>query len=357
MPKKFFTITSTLLALMLALAVIVSSGCAAPTPTSSPAEATPTPSPAKPIKLIASCYHPPSYADLFPPQKEFCERVNEIGKGTVEVDFYHSGNLLKAGEAIPGLRKGTADLIFQTSAYWTGDVPIYNGYSLPFLWEDYADMRDKLFRGTPLRELVDKEMAKSGYYIVAEGALPMEHIWAAKGISPIRKPADLKGLKVRAAGKPESRTAMALGGAPVRMPSAEVHEAAARGTIDACMFYMGTVGGRALYEVLDSCTKATFGAYTVPAVMMKDRWEKLPEDVRDILLEVGDWYEKEYPGHASKVHNEQYWPKFEEAGAEIIELSSEEEKAFRETCKPVYDWFTEEECPEVGEKFVELASE
>ena len=345
--KRFSLIISTSLALILALAMIVGAGCAPTAPAPPVKEA---------IKLIASTYIPPSYLDLVPPMEDYVKYVNEKGQGIVEIEFYSAGTLLKAKEAIPGLRKGSADMIFHTSTYWSGDIPIYNGYSLPFLWKDCFDMQSKLSLGTPLRQLVDEELRKQGYYIVAEGATPVEHLWVAKGVPPIRKPEDLKGLKMRSAGKPESKTLITLGAAPIRMPSAEISEALARGTIDGCMFYMGTVGGRVLYEPLTSVTRATFGGYTVPLIMMEYKWEGLPDDVRAILTEAAKIYEAEFSKRAFKVHQEQYWIEWEKAGNEIIVLSPAEEAAFREALKPVFDWFTEEECPDAGKKFMELAT-
>ncbi|MDZ7760521.1 MAG: TRAP transporter substrate-binding protein DctP [Desulfovermiculus sp.] len=305
------------------------------------------------IELTLSTYLPPSYEDLVVPIQKFVDRVNEKGKGLVQIDFYHSGTLLKANESIAGLRRGVADIVAMTSSYWTGSISIYNGYSLPFLWEDAYDMQKKVSIGTPLREFMNDQLQKDGFHLLAEGAIPVEHLWMAKGKDPVRNPEDLQGKKIRVSGKAQSRTIQALGGSPVRMPSGEVHEALSRGIVDGAQFYMGTVGGRALYETLGSCLKATMGGYTEPLIMMQSKWEELPEKVQDLLFEQAKWYEDFYAGWSTKVHEEQYWPKFEEEG-ETVTLSPEQEDKFREATQPVYDWFTEEECPEVGDRFLEL---
>ena len=309
------------------------------------------------IELTLSTYLPPSYEDLVYPMQKFVERVNEKGKGIVQIDFYHSGTLLGANQSISGLRRGVADIIAMTSSYWTGSIPIYNGYSLPFLWEDHYEMQRKLSMGTPLRKLVDKQMQKLGFHLLAEGAIPLEHLWMGKGEDPIRQPEDVQGKKIRVSGKAQSRTIQALGGSPVRMPSGEVHEAISRGTVDGAQFYMGTVGGRALYDILGSCLKVTMGGYTEPMIMMQSTWEDLPEDAKKILVEEAKWYEDFYAEWAAKVHNEQYWPKFKEAGGKIITLTPDQTEKFRQAVQPVYDWFTEESNPEVGEKFLELVQE
>ena len=317
---------------------------------------TPTPTPtAKPLELSIAYYVPPTYKDLFPQTKAFVDRVNELGKGKVKLTYYHSGKLLKAKELIPGLERGTVDMIFQTSSYTTGAWPIMLGTALPFLFKDCFEMYEKIKMGAPLRKLIDRVMEeKYGIKVIAMGAIPLEHIWTGKGVKGVRKPEDIKGLKVRAAGRTESRTIKLFGGSPVRLPSAEVYEALRRGTIDAAMFYCGTVGGRALYEVISACTRANFGAYSVDIYMKKDRWDELPDDIKSVIIEAAKEYEEAEPTHATKVHNEEYWPKVKEHGIEIIELTDEEIEAFKKASKPIYEWFKGEVGEDVGREFLKI---
>lgn len=350
--KEVSVILSTSLAVVLALAMAVA-GCAKGP--STPTKTKKSPAAKKPIELVAATYIPPSYTDLFPQEPEFVKRVNKNEK--VNVKFYPSGKLLKAKELLPGLEKGTADLIFLTGSYVTGTWPIWNGFATPFLWKDCIDVWNSVKQGTPLRNFLDKRMAeKHGIKVVGIGPVPLEHLWL-KGKSPATKPGDVKGLKIRAAGKMESRTIKALGGSPVRMPSSEAHEALSRGTVDGIMCYAGTVGARSLYEVLGSCTRTNFGAYGgVPIWMKMDTFEKLPEDVQDTIMEAGKKYDYKNPRHALKVHKNKFWPKFRESGMNIKKkLSPEEIKAFRKATKPVRDWYKKQVGTKTAEKFYRLA--
>ncbi len=310
---------------------------------------------AKTITFNVASHVPPSYRDILPLEQAFIDDVNIAGGGKIKLSFYHSGTLLKVKQLIPGLEAGTAEIIFHTTSHTTGSWPIMGGPSLPFLFKNSYDLREHLKIGQPLFKLMQKVMLeKHGIVFLAYGAMPMEYIWTAK--KPVRKPEDMKGLIIRVGGEAEAEAVKALGGSPVFMPSAELYEALQRGTIDGVICYPGTIGGRSLQEVLKYCTKVPIGAYGRGIYMKKETWDKLPKDIKHIILLAAYKYDYRHLEYAEDVHNKELWPKFKKAGMQVIEPPPDVVKKFREICKPTWEKWVKKVGEELGKKFIELAT-
>ncbi|KAF0117338.1 MAG: extracellular substrate-binding protein, partial [bacterium] len=193
---------------------------------------------AKELKLIFAHYIPPAYKDLFPPIQGFPDYINEHGKGKVRVEHFHSGTLLKSEELLPGLMQGTADIIFQLDSAMMGTLPILGIFELPLLYPDVETSHEKLKIGSPLHKLINQELAKKDIIAIATLPAVFEYLWTKK---PIRKPDDLKGLRIRVAGRVEAAVVKALGAAPTTTSSAELYEALQRGTVDGTVCYQSTI--------------------------------------------------------------------------------------------------------------------
>ncbi len=311
--------------------------------------------PAKEIKMVAAEYLPPSYEDYFPPTQMFIDYVNKHGKGKVQIEFFHSGKLLKARELIPGLMQGTADIIFHTDSYVMGTSPILGILELPFLYRDENEISKKTKIGTPLFNLINQELAKQNLMILGSCPSPPEHIWTME--KPIRTAQDLQGLRVRTAGRVEAESIKALGAASTTLPSAELYEALKRGTVDAALCYAGTIPSRSLQEVLKYVNKGAFGSYSRQPFIRVDRWKALPKEVQDILLAAGKVMEGDGFNLLMKVHKEKYWPLIQKAGIKEIMPTKEETTRFREALMPVWEWWKKQVPAGVGSKAIELATQ
>ena len=176
------------------------------------------------------------------------------------------------------------------------------------------------------------------------------------GPKPVRKPEDMKGLKLRVSGRIESMTLKALGAAPVSMPSAEVFMALKRGTVDGLMSYPGTVGARRLEGIIKYCTLGNFGAYTTPIFTTRDRWDSWPQDVKDILIDAGKEYNFRNTLNGKIYLLETYFPRFHKR-VQMITLTQEEVAAFKNAVKPVYDSWLKQVGEKVGKKALTIVQD
>ena len=343
------------LVILLTVLVVVSlvmSGCAKKaTPAPKPAE---KPASTKVITLIAASHVPKSYHDISPQEWAFVNDVNKEGAGKVQIKFYDSGTLLKAEELVPGLKSGTADLIFQTTSHTSGSWPVMGIVSLPFLYKSAYGLREHFKIGSPLFKLVNKTLEeKYGVTMLAFGALPLEYLWTNK---PIENLNNLKGLTIRVGGADEANAIKTLGGSPVTMTSGELYEALQRGTIDGVVCYPGTIAGRSLQEVVKYCYELPISAYGRFIVVKKSRWDSLPEDVKTLLSNEAVKYDYNYLENAEKVYYTEQLPKFKKAGMKIIKPSEKELVEIRQKVKPTWEKWSKGIGPDLGNQLIKLAT-
>jgi TRAP-type C4-dicarboxylate transport system substrate-binding protein len=308
---------------------------------------------AKELKFIFAHYIPPAYKDLFPPIQGFPDYINEHGKGKVHIEHFHSGTLLKSEELIPGLMQGTADIILQLDSAIMGTYPILGITELPLLYPDVGTSHEKLKIGSPLYQLINQELAKKDLIAIGTWPVLFQYIWTKK---PIRKPDDLKGLRIRVAGRVEAATIKALGAAPTTTSSAELYEAVKRGTVDGAMCTESTIIARGLQDEVKYVTPP-LAAYSGQIYMRRDKWESLSPDIKKLFLDAGKNSAKGFLEYSVPFWNTKIWPTIRKAGVKEIVFTKEEQQEFKKSILPVWDWWKGLLPPGVGEKAIKLATE
>ena len=312
----------------------------------------------KEMKLTMASYIPVGYPYVYPAQKIFVDMVNERGKGIVQLNMYWGGTLLKGKQLLPGLQAGTADIIFHTGAYLLGSYPIIGVQILP-IWDDIESSYNGLKIGTPLSKLQNQEMNKKNLYQLGSSGMVPEFLWTRNKL--VRSPKDVKGLKIRVAGKVEGKVIRILGGSPVTMPSAELAQALQRGVVDGALMNPWTAKARGVEEFCKYMLIMPLTCQTTPIYVMRDKWDSWPENVRKILKECAIEWE---PLSASEDPNailqdsqlqKDLIPFYKKKGMQAVFLTSDEKKVFAEAIKPIVQWWVKQVGKEVGEKALKAA--
>ncbi|MBK6394501.1 MAG: C4-dicarboxylate TRAP transporter substrate-binding protein [Betaproteobacteria bacterium] len=145
--------------------------------------------------------------------------------------------------------------------------------------------------------------------------------------SPVKVPADLKGVRVRTPGAPVwLETVRAMGATPTGMPWSEVYSALQTKVIDGAEAQHPAVYGARLYEVVKIITK-TEHIYLITGIVTSRVWfDKLPADQQAILSEesfaAGKW-----ASEATIASLADYEKKLREKGATIVEIDKAPFKA------------------------------
>jgi len=304
----------------------------------------------KEMTLTIASYIPVGYPYLYAGQKHFIDMVNERGKGVVQLNAYFSGTLLEGKLLLPGLQAGTTDLIFQTGSYLLGAYPVIGIQVLP-VWENIAKSYEALKIGAPLAQLQNKELKKKNLFqLAASGGLP-EFLWTRKKL--VKTPEDMKGLKIRVAGKVEAKIIQAMGASPVTMPSADIPQALQRGVVDGVLMNPWTAQGRGIEEFCRYMLVYPMSCVNTPVYVLWNKWNGWPEDVRKVLMSAAIEWESGYMGPPGSIANDKQLqgeliPFYEKKGMKAVHLTEEEVMAFDKAIKPVIDWWVDRVGKDVG---------
>ena len=169
---------------------------------------------------------------------------------------------------------------------------------------------------------------------------------------PVRKPEDLKGLKIRTMENDVHLAAWKmLGSNPTPMAWGEVFTALQQKTIDGQENPFETIYTNKLYEVQKYATETNHIFTPYVAFINKDFYEQLPIEYQQIIddaIKVAIDYQRE---EAKKLDTEAQTSM--DGKIEIIRLTDEELQAFKDKTAPVLDMVKEKAGEEIVNKFME----
>ncbi|ABM38751.1 DctP family TRAP transporter solute-binding subunit [Polaromonas naphthalenivorans] len=266
--------------------------------------------------------------------------VRERTQGRINIKLYPGVSLIQGDQTreFSAIRQGVIDLAVGSTINWSPQVKELNLFSLPFLMPDYAAM-DALTQGDVGNEIF-QIINKAGVMPLAWGENGYREISNSK--LAIRKPQDLKGLKIRVVGSPLFLdTFTALGANPTQMSWADAQPALATGAVD------GQENPMAIYTAARLQTMAQkhvtmWGYVADPLIFVanKDIWASwTPADqaiVKQAALDAG----KQEIAIARKGLAEADKPLLKEIashGVTVTQLSPQERDAFVKATRPVYD--------------------
>lgn len=301
----------------------------------------------EPIKLTYAFFAP---AGTFPAKQmeEWAKLVNERTHGVVTVETFPGGTLLDAQQMYDGVQQGVADIGLGAPSYDPGRFPLTSGVSLPVgfpnstvasltLWDLYNEFKPKEYDGFKVLTMFTTE---PGYLMTKK---------------PVRSLADLKGMKLRAAGTGVP-VLQALGAAPVGMAMPEVPEAVQTGLIEGTMTSREVLKDFKLAEQLKYVTDYPTVVVTFAAVMKKEAFDKLPAPVqkvmddlgREMALWTGKYHDNENVGGALQ------WAK-DTQGLQIVSLTPEEKTKWDDKLKPMVDaWIKDADAKGLpGKQFID----
>lgn len=267
------------------------------------------------------------------------EGVSADTNGELTIQVYPGGEL-GAGPTEQYVRalQGVADITWGLQGYTSSQFPKTMIVEMPgvipegmsgheMLWNAYEDHLKTEFPGTkPLALWVSEP-----------------NIIIMKG-REVRKPEDLKGLKIRVSGSIASAVVEALGATPVQMPAGEIYNALQTGLVDGLITGASAVADFKLDEVADSYTiGAPLGHISFYLVMNQARYDGLSDELKAVI--------DAHSGQSLSKKGEDAWNQRAEETVQalhdagnntVIELSPEEAQAFAELTLPVAEKLVDE---------------
>ena len=214
--------------------------------------------------------------------KYFIERLGEISKGTIKVEYFPAQQLGKLKDMLKLASEGLADMTYVPPSYFAGQLPLNTVVILP-RWTTATEgtkIYNRLIEKCP--ELTE-EFLKYGVRPILVNTTSQYDVGTVK--KPVRAPEDLKGLKLHASGGLFDRIAAKYGIIPVNVSSAETYEATQRGVIEGATMSYPSVKGYRLNELEKYHTLGLrMGGFPATNVINEKKWQSLSEEARQALI-------------------------------------------------------------------------
>ncbi|SET24830.1 TRAP transporter substrate-binding protein [Oceanicella actignis] len=266
----------------------------------------------------------------------FEKEVEARTGGAVDVEIYDSATLYKDKEVPAAVGSGAIEAGVASLTRYVGDAPVVDVFYMPFLFNSEEKVRAAVPKGSPVRTIIEEEVARTGgqilYWQAYGGAIML-----SKG-TPIKRPEDLKGKKVRVFGKTLGDFIKAAGGAPTLISGSEQYLAYQRGTVDVGMTGISGVKSRKLWEVMDTVTVTNHADIEFVVVVNTQWWNALPPEIQARIREAADVAERTVRDRMSQIEADAY-AAAREHGMNIVELDEADVAAWKAVAKPVYDAF------------------
>ncbi|MCA0872463.1 TRAP transporter substrate-binding protein [Seohaeicola saemankumensis] len=290
--------------------------------------------------------------------KPWAASVEEASGGRIKIEHYDA---MALGGTPPSLMDqaidGTADIVMTVVGYTPGRFPRTEVFELPFM------MTDPVATSQAYMEMVETDMS-GGEYDAVKVLGAWVHgpgvIHTKDGVSKLE---DMEGLKLRGPTRVITDMLKELGATPVGMPLPAIPEALSKGVVDGTVIPWEVTPAIKLTELVENHTEFTgdesLYTATIVAVMNKDKYNSMPEDLRAILDEKSGqalskfaaevMLEYDAPGRAIAV----------DKGNTIVQLDAAEVARWKEKAQPVIErWVADMDSKGIdGNALIEQAKE
>jgi len=284
----------------------------------------------------------------------FGEMVTKRTNGEIKFRHYPAKSLYKPKEQWDAMRKGALDMSCFPLDYASGKVPQLSITLMPC---SVANIQQGLtWRKKPIGKKVDALMEANGVRNL---------VWAwfdggmASKIKQIKVPADVKGTKLRAAGKKYEFMMREAGASITSMPSSETYHALSTGVLDTMMTSSASFVSYRLYEVLKYINAPRdFSIWYMAEnlVISEKTWQRLTPEQQKIFMEVAEWMHVNwiYPNFKTLV--DKLIAAYTKAGVDIHYMTEAEFNAWMKFAKKTA-WKNFAETVDGGQELLDLAAD
>jgi tripartite ATP-independent transporter DctP family solute receptor len=262
--------------------------------------------------------------------KYMAKLIDERSQGKLKLKVFANGALGTERDTIEQLKIGGLDMIRLSLAPLNNMVPESIIPSLPFIFRDEAHMHAVL--DGPIGDEILAAMGKQGIVGLAWYDDGARSVYAKK---PIRKLADMKGVKLRVQ-QSDMFVSMteALGASPTPLPYGEVYTALTTGIIDAAENSMLSYQTSRHFETAKYYSLTEHSLLPSVVVFSKVIWDRLPEADRTLIRQAA----KDSVPYMRKLARERQATAKDAVvakGVQIVPIENRDE--FVKAMAPVYD--------------------
>src|SRR3954471_24031219 len=304
-----------------------------------------------PTTLRASHQFPGGRGDVRDEMVQIIARDAKAANVELEVQVYPGASLFKANDQWNALVNGQLDISSFPLDYASGKQRAFGATLMPGLVRNHE--RAQRMNDSPFMKEIRAKIEKSGVVVLSDA-------WLAGAFGSkkacIRKPDDIKGLKIRSAGPTFAQMWQAAGASIVSVPSNEVYNELQTGVADATYTSTGIFVSFRIYEQVKCVTapgdNALWFMYE-PVLMSKKSFDKLNKKQQDVLMEAGKKSQTFFAKEAKKLDDDMV-KVFKDHNVEVVTLTPAEYESWLKVAeKSSYAEFAKE-VPN-GKKLIDAA--
>jgi TRAP-type C4-dicarboxylate transport system substrate-binding protein len=277
------------------------------------------------VVLKASHQFPGGKGD---PRDEMVQIIAKEAKAAnvgLDVQVYPGASLFKPNEQWNALVNGQLDISSFPLDYASGKVRAFGATLMPGLVRNH-ERAQKLNDSQFMKDIKEK-IDKANVMVLADA-------WLAGAVASkracIRKPDDIKGVKIRSAGPTFAAMWQAAGASIVSIPSNEVYNALQTGVADATDTSTGSFVSFRIYEQVKCITapgdNALWFMYE-PVLMSKRSFNRLNKQQQEALLKAGRKSQDYFAGESKKL-DEDMAKVFKDHKVEVVTMTADEYDAW-----------------------------
>lgn len=264
----------------------------------------------------------------------FARVLGEKTNGKVKVEIYPSSSLGSWREMQEGMEIGICDIVIE-------DIGTLQRYSkvcalgfMPFVYRDQNHF-EAVWNSSLGDEIFDLVREKTGFQLAGVMYRGGRNLTAVR---PVDKLGEIDGLKIRVPNAEVSiDTWKSLGASPTPMAFTEVFGALQQRVIDAQENPLDVIFNDSIHEVAPHITLSShvIGAFNFQ--FWGEKFLSFPEEIQKAIKEAADVAGKEYTENTAKRENEILARYKADSKVNLITLSRDEFKKWKNQVKPVYD--------------------
>ena len=283
--------------------------------------------------------------------QKFADLVWQKTNGKVKITVHGSGVLGSDQDLVNACKLGTIDIGSCASNNMGPFTDAYLFADLPYIF-DSIDSSHKVWWGPigeELKQKVEKDMGvKVVMYLDTGGGFRV----LANNKRPVKVPADLQGMKLRATASPvEIALLKAWGASPTPIQWAEVYNALEQKVVDGEHLHYVWIYNARHFEALKYLTEVGAMCNVHVCVMSPKAWDKLGQ-YQSAFLEAARETEK-YCAQVDAGKGKECKQKLLAAGLEVYTPTAQELAQWRELGKSVWDQFKDKIPAELVSRVVE----
>jgi len=280
--------------------------------------------------LRASHQFPGGKGDVRDDMVQMVAREAKAAGVDLDIQVYPGASLFKPEQQWNAMVNGQLDITLFPLDYASGQVRVFSATLMPGLVRNYE--RAKRLNNSQFMKDIRKHIEDAGVIVLSDA-------WFGGGMASKRgcilDPADVKGLKFRAAGPTFAQMWQSAGASIVSIPSNEIYSAFQSGVAEGTDTSMGSFLSFRLYEQAKCLTipgnNALWMMYE-PMLMSKKSFARLNKAQQDALIAAGKKAQKYYEDKAESVDAATI-KTYKDHGVEIKSLSDQEFNKWIEVAK------------------------